>query len=168
MPGRFKDYVAMPKFNGYRARTTVIGPAGNPLGIQIRTREMHREGRLGIAAHWLYKRGDGKRAADEDWLAWVKQLIEWGQEEADPSEFIKSFPQGSLRRRGLRLHAQGRGRRRCRPGRRRSTSPMRCTPTSGTGRSVRGERADRPAPAGDGFVEILTSKGRPRPSRATG
>src|SRR6266487_3098875 len=92
MPGRFKDYVAMPKFNGYRAlHTTVIGPAGSPLEIQIRTRDMHREAELGIAAHWLYKRGDGKRPADEDWLAWVKQLMEWGQDEADPREFIKSF-----------------------------------------------------------------------------
>src|SRR5438105_12265283 len=92
MPGRFKDYVAMPKFNGYRAlHTTVIGPAGSPLEIQIRTRNMHREAELGIAAHWLYKRGDGKRPADEDWLAWVKQLMEWGQDEADPREFIKSF-----------------------------------------------------------------------------
>src|SRR5438132_890287 len=92
MPGRFKDYIAMPKFNGYRAlHTTVIGPAGSPLEIQIRTREMHREAELGIAAHWLYKRGDGKRPADEDWLAWVKQLMDWGQEEADPREFLKTF-----------------------------------------------------------------------------
>src|SRR6266498_2600759 len=92
MPGRFKDYVAMPKFNGYRAlHTTVIGPQGSPLEIQIRTRDMHREAELGIAAHWLYKRGDGKRPADEDWLAWVKQLMEWGQDETDPREFLKSF-----------------------------------------------------------------------------
>ena len=94
MPGRFKDYVAMPKFNGYRAlHTTVIGPAGSPLEIQIRTREMHGEAELGIAAHWLYKHGNAKRkqTADEDWLAWVKQLMEWGDDEADPREFIKSF-----------------------------------------------------------------------------
>jgi GTP diphosphokinase / guanosine-3',5'-bis(diphosphate) 3'-diphosphatase len=92
MPGRFKDYVAMPKFNGYRAlHTTVIGPQGRPLEIQIRTREMHREAELGIAAHWLYKRGDKKRAADEDWLKWVAGLMEWGEDEADPREFIKSF-----------------------------------------------------------------------------
>src|SRR5215204_6629847 len=94
MPGRFKDYVAMPKFNGYRAlHTTVIGPAGSPLEIQIRTREMHREAELGIAAHWLYKHANAKRkkTADDDWLAWVKQLMEWGEDEADPREFIKSF-----------------------------------------------------------------------------
>ena len=94
MPGRFKDYVAMPKFNGYRAlHTTVIGPAGSPLEIQIRTREMHGEAELGIAAHWLYKHGNVKRkqTADEDWLAWVKQLMEWGDDETDPREFIKSF-----------------------------------------------------------------------------
>jgi GTP diphosphokinase / guanosine-3',5'-bis(diphosphate) 3'-diphosphatase len=92
MPGRFKDYIAMPKFNGYRAlHTTVIGPQGRPLEIQIRTREMHREAELGIAAHWLYKRGDKQRPADEDWLKWVAGLMEWGQDEADPREFIKSF-----------------------------------------------------------------------------
>src|SRR6266480_1398699 len=92
MPGRFKDYIAMPKFNGYRAlHTTVIGPAGSPLEIQIRTRVMHDGAEFGIAAHWLYKRGDAKRPADEDWLAWVKQLLDWGQDEADPREFIKGF-----------------------------------------------------------------------------
>jgi guanosine-3',5'-bis(diphosphate) 3'-pyrophosphohydrolase len=92
MPGRFKDYIAMAKFNGYRAlHTTVIGPQGRPLEIQIRTRDMHREAELGIAAHWLYKRGDGKRPADQEWLAWVERLLEWGEDEADPREFLKSF-----------------------------------------------------------------------------
>ena len=92
MPGRFKDYVAMPKFNGYRAlHTTVIGPAGSPLEIQIRTREMHDEAEYGIAAHWLYKRGTKQQPADEEWLAWVKQLMEWSQDEADPRELIKSL-----------------------------------------------------------------------------
>jgi GTP diphosphokinase / guanosine-3',5'-bis(diphosphate) 3'-diphosphatase len=92
MPGRFKDYIAMPKFNGYRAlHTTVIGPQGRPLEIQIRTREMHREAELGIAAHWLYKRGHKQRPADEDWLKWVAGLMEWGEDESDPREFIKSF-----------------------------------------------------------------------------
>lgn len=90
MPGRFKDYIAMPKFNGYRSlHTTVIGPEGRPLEIQVRTREMHREAELGIAAHWLYKRG--KRARDGEWQRWVEQLMDMQAEESDPREFMKSF-----------------------------------------------------------------------------
>jgi GTP pyrophosphokinase len=90
MPGRFKDYIAMPKFNGYRSlHTTVIGPEGRPLEIQVRTREMHREAELGIAAHWLYKRG--KRARDDEWQRWVEQLMDMHAEETDPREFMKSF-----------------------------------------------------------------------------
>ncbi|MDQ4030257.1 MAG: bifunctional (p)ppGpp synthetase/guanosine-3',5'-bis(diphosphate) 3'-pyrophosphohydrolase, partial [Actinomycetota bacterium] len=89
MPGRFKDYVAMPKPNRYRSlHTTVIGPEGRPLEIQIRTREMHQEAELGVAAHWTYKKGANK-AADE-WLTWVKQLMETG-DDADAGEFIRSF-----------------------------------------------------------------------------
>src|SRR5437868_6776675 len=90
MPGRFKEYIAMPKFNGYRSlHTTVIGPEGRPLEIQVRTREMHREAELGIAAHWMYKRGRGKR--DDEWHAWVEQLMDLQAEESDPREFMKSF-----------------------------------------------------------------------------
>jgi GTP pyrophosphokinase len=89
MPGRFKDFLAMPKFNGYRSlHTTVIGPEGRPLEIQIRTREMHETAELGIAAHWAYKRG---QAADEQWVTWVKQLIDMQAEEADPVEFMRNF-----------------------------------------------------------------------------
>src|SRR5947207_823834 len=85
MPGRFKDYIAMPKLNRYRAlHTTVIGPQGRPLEIQIRTREMHREAELGIAAHWLYK---GRKQADKEWRAWAKQLMEASSEDADPRQF---------------------------------------------------------------------------------
>jgi guanosine-3',5'-bis(diphosphate) 3'-pyrophosphohydrolase len=75
MPGRFKDYIAMPKFKG------------RPLEIQVRTREMHEIAELGVAAHWLYKRG--KR--DPQWTAWAKQLMESQADEADPREFMKSF-----------------------------------------------------------------------------
>jgi GTP diphosphokinase / guanosine-3',5'-bis(diphosphate) 3'-diphosphatase len=92
MPGRFKDHIAMPKFNGYRAlHTTVIGPEGKPLEIQVRTREMHRTAEYGIAAHWLYKRGRKNRPADKEWIAWVDQLMDWQEDEADPREFMKSF-----------------------------------------------------------------------------
>jgi GTP diphosphokinase / guanosine-3',5'-bis(diphosphate) 3'-diphosphatase len=93
MPGRFKDYIAMPKFNGYRSlHTTVIGPEGRPLEIQVRTREMHETAELGVAAHWAYTRG-GKRAssADAEWSRWVKQLMDVHEEEADAREFVKSF-----------------------------------------------------------------------------
>ncbi len=92
MPGRFKDLVAMPKLNGYRSlHTTVIGPEGRPLEIQVRTREMHETAELGVAAHWRYKGGAKSAKADEEWLAWVGQLMDTGQDEADPGEFMKSF-----------------------------------------------------------------------------
>ena len=91
MPGRFKDYVAMPKFNGYRSlHTTVIGPEGRPLEIQVRTREMQETAELGVAAHWAYKRGT-KSAADEEWMSWVKQLMDAHEDDADASEFVKSL-----------------------------------------------------------------------------
>jgi GTP pyrophosphokinase len=91
MPGRFKDYIAMPKLNGYRAlHTTVIGPQGRPLEIQVRTREMHETAEFGVAAHWLYRRG--RKDKDAAWVAWVKQLMDEGaSDEADPREFMKTF-----------------------------------------------------------------------------
>jgi GTP diphosphokinase / guanosine-3',5'-bis(diphosphate) 3'-diphosphatase len=90
MPGRFKDFIAMPKLNRYRSlHTTVIGPEGTPLEIQLRTREMHEEAEYGIAAHWLYKRGKGK--GDDEWLTWVKTLMDWQQEETDPSEYMRTL-----------------------------------------------------------------------------
>ncbi len=91
MPGRFKDYIAMAKFNGYRAlHTTVIGPQGRPLEIQVRTRDMHQTAELGVAAHWMYKRGG--KGPNSEWLAWVKRLMDEGaNDEADPREFMKTF-----------------------------------------------------------------------------
>jgi GTP diphosphokinase / guanosine-3',5'-bis(diphosphate) 3'-diphosphatase len=93
MPGRFKDYVAMPKFNGYRSlHTTVIGPEGRPLEIQVRTREMHETAELGVAAHWAYTRdGRTSKRADAEWSAWVRQLMDIHADEADAREFVKSF-----------------------------------------------------------------------------
>jgi guanosine-3',5'-bis(diphosphate) 3'-pyrophosphohydrolase len=93
MPGRFKDYIAMPKFNMYKSlHTTVIGPEGKPLEIQVRTREMHRTAEFGIAAHWLYKGKRGKKAKAEQ-LAWMKQLADWQREESDHEEFKRAFPE---------------------------------------------------------------------------
>jgi GTP diphosphokinase / guanosine-3',5'-bis(diphosphate) 3'-diphosphatase len=90
MPGRFKDYIAMPKVNGYRAlHTTVIGPQGVPLEIQVRTREMHRTAELGIAAHWRFDKR-GRKVADDEWLEWVKQITDSAKDEADPLEFMKT------------------------------------------------------------------------------
>ena len=91
MPGRFKDFIAMPKLNRYRSlHTTVIGPEGRPLEIQVRTREMHEEAEYGVAAHWVYKRGREAKA-DDEWLAWVKSLMDWQADEQDPGEYMRSL-----------------------------------------------------------------------------
>lgn len=85
--GRFKDYVAMPKFNLYQSlHTTVIGPGGKPLEIQIRTREMHQRAEWGVAAHWAYK--DDKETPDIDWL---NRIIDWQSDIADPAQFMESL-----------------------------------------------------------------------------
>ena len=92
MPGRFKDFISLPKLNRYRSlHTTVIGPEGTPLEIQVRTREMHEEAELGVAAHWLYKRGKLAGKTDDEWLSWVKTLMDWQADETDPREFMKTF-----------------------------------------------------------------------------
>jgi GTP diphosphokinase / guanosine-3',5'-bis(diphosphate) 3'-diphosphatase len=94
VPGRFKDYIAMPKFNLYQSlHTTVIGPEGKPVELQIRTWGMHRRAEYGVAAHWKYKEetnsgGGGRGTAD---LAWLRQLVDWQRETADPAEFLESL-----------------------------------------------------------------------------
>ncbi|GAA2985635.1 GTP pyrophosphokinase [Actinokineospora diospyrosa] len=93
MPGRFKDYIAQPRFGVYQSlHTTVIGPDGKPLEVQIRTHEMHRTAEYGIAAHWRYKETKGTHAGvDVDEMAWMRQLLDWQREAADPGEFLESL-----------------------------------------------------------------------------
>ncbi|MBT0995010.1 bifunctional (p)ppGpp synthetase/guanosine-3',5'-bis(diphosphate) 3'-pyrophosphohydrolase [Cellulomonas sp. DKR-3] len=96
VPGRFKDYIAMPKFNLYQSlHTTVIGPGGKPVEIQIRTHDMHRRAEYGVAAHWKYKENAKSGAQAEapagGDMAWLRQLVDWQKETADPSEFLDSL-----------------------------------------------------------------------------
>ncbi len=98
LPGRFKDFIAMPKFNMYQSlHTTVIGPEGRPLEIQIRTREMHDLAEYGIAAHWMYKEDatapDAARElrGQDRKLKWLRSLLDWQQEMSDPREFMETL-----------------------------------------------------------------------------
>jgi len=86
--GRFKDYIAMPKFNLYKSlHTTVVGPGGKLVEVQIRTRDMHREAEFGIAAHWSYK--ETTNPADD--LAWLQRIVDWQEDTADPAEFMNTL-----------------------------------------------------------------------------
>ncbi|HEX3899029.1 MAG TPA: bifunctional (p)ppGpp synthetase/guanosine-3',5'-bis(diphosphate) 3'-pyrophosphohydrolase [Mycobacteriales bacterium] len=94
MPGRFKDYIAMPKFNLYQSlHTSVIGPQGKPVEIQIRTHQMHRTAEYGIAAHWKYKeyKAVAPRGGTENEMSWLRQLVDWQRETQDPGEFLDSL-----------------------------------------------------------------------------
>jgi GTP pyrophosphokinase len=96
VPGRFKDYIAMPKFNMYQSlHTTVIGPTGKPVELQIRTYAMHRTAEYGIAAHWRYKETKGATIAGPpahiDEMTWLRQLLDWQREASDPSEFLDAL-----------------------------------------------------------------------------
>ncbi|MEU7176680.1 MULTISPECIES: RelA/SpoT family protein [Streptomyces] len=107
VPGRFKDYIAMPKFNMYQSlHTTVIGPSGKPVELQIRTFDMHRRAEYGIAAHWKYKqeavagaskvrtdvpKGKGAGQDTVNDMAWLRQLLDWQKETEDPGEFLESL-----------------------------------------------------------------------------
>jgi GTP diphosphokinase / guanosine-3',5'-bis(diphosphate) 3'-diphosphatase len=93
VPGRFKDYIAMPKFNLYQSlHTTVIGPAGRAVEIQIRTTEMHNRAEFGVAAHWKYKEQAGtSQTTTEDDMVWLKHLSDWQAETQDPGEFLDAL-----------------------------------------------------------------------------
>ena len=101
LPGRFKDYIAMPKPNMYQSlHTTLIGPSGTPFEIQIRTKDMHRTAEYGIAAHWKYKESNNGNAtsmarSEEEKLSWLKQILEWQQDMSDNREFM-SLLKGDL------------------------------------------------------------------------
>jgi GTP pyrophosphokinase len=91
IPGRFRDYIAMPKSNGYQSlHTTVIGSGGRPVEVQIRTREMHRVAEYGIAAHWRYKEGETDKTLDQK-MAWFRQMLEWQGELKDAKDFMDSL-----------------------------------------------------------------------------
>ncbi|MEW5771918.1 MAG: bifunctional (p)ppGpp synthetase/guanosine-3',5'-bis(diphosphate) 3'-pyrophosphohydrolase [Thermodesulfobacteriota bacterium] len=94
VPGRFKDYISMPKANMYQSlHTTVVGPDGERMEIQIRTEEMHRLAEYGVAAHWHYKEAGvkAKKSRDEERFTWLRQIMDWQKEESDPREFLKSL-----------------------------------------------------------------------------
>jgi GTP pyrophosphokinase len=92
VPGRIKDFIAMPRPNGYQSlHTSVISERGFPFEVQIRTAEMHRQAEEGIAAHWKYKEGRVGAGRDEQYFLWIRQLLEWQQEVRDPQEFLQNL-----------------------------------------------------------------------------
>ncbi len=119
IPGRIKDFIAMPRPNGYQSlHTSVISDRGLPFEVQIRTEEMHRIAEEGIAAHWKYKEGRSGSSNDEQYFRWLRQLLEWQQEVRDPHEFIQNLkidlypeevycftPRGEVKAPAARRHA---------------------------------------------------------------
>ena len=95
LPGRFKDYISNPRYGVYQSlHTTLLGPNGKPLEVQVRTHEMHFQAEYGVAAHWRYKETKGKQSgsqAEVDHMAWMRQLLDWQKESADPNEFLDNL-----------------------------------------------------------------------------
>ena len=153
--GRFKDYIAMPKFNLYQSlHTTVIGPGGKPLEVQIRTREMHQRAEWGVAAHWSYKEG-----SPSDDIAWLNRIIDWQAETNDPDQFMENL-KTDLEHDEVFVFTP-KGRVITLPGRvdARSTSPTRSTPRSATPASAPGSTG--------GSCRSTTSSSRATPARSS-
>ena len=92
IPGRIKDFIAMPRQNGYQSlHTSVMGPGGQAFEVQIRTEEMHRLAEEGVASHWKYKEGRKGKSTEEQYVNWMRQLVEWQQEMRDPGEFMSTL-----------------------------------------------------------------------------
>ena len=161
VPGRFKDYIAMPKFNLYQSlHTTVIGPEGKPLEVQIRTREMHQRAEWGVAAHWSYKEG-----SPSDDIAWLNRMIDWQRETSDPAVFMETLKTDLeqdevfvFTPEGQGHHAAGRGH----AGRLRLLGPHRGRPRLHRRPGQRPARAARPQAAVGRHVRDLHLEGRGR------
>ena len=160
----------MPKFNLYQSlHTTVVGPQGKPVEVQIRTGEMHRRAEYGVAAHWGYKE---QRNPTED-LAWLQRIVDWQQETTDPGEFMESLKIDLEQDEVFVFTPKGQVDHAARPARRRSTSRTRSTPRSGTAASARGSTAGscRSTPtlqSGDTVRDLHAARSRARARAATG
>ena len=186
LPGRFKDMIAMPKFNMYQAlHTTVIGPEGRPLEIQIRTRDMHETAEYGVAAHWRYKegaRGNGVIDPTDAKLKWLKSLLDWQSDVEDPREFADNLrgelveeevfvftpegrgqvARGGRDAAGLRLRGPHRRRATAASARRSTARSCRCTTSCSRATSSRCSR-----PSASAARRATGSRSSRRPARAT-
>ena len=130
VPGRFKDYIAMPRPNLYQSLHTTVMHEGQPFEVQIRTQEMHRHAEQGVAAHWKYKDGKQVSEADDQRITWMRQLIEWAREMQEPSEFLSTLESGSVSRTKCMRSLPRAALSRCRAALLPWISRTRCTPKS--------------------------------------